>query len=188
MKIKTSLAILALFLSSCAQTKTTTLTITPIKSLPKSDQKKVVRRFVANVDATDSSGRRMAGGLIRTPKIVEVYDVGTTINAEGDLVGPHQLYRVVETETWAPPLKKRDLNTPAEDKPVPYKGKEKRTQITQASNPKPVDPPVDQRNATAEPAAEGIPLDIQKKVHEAFDLGPPEAQPDVEGLNKAANK
>lgn len=66
-------------------------TFTEIKSVPKTSKKVVSKSKTKAVVNKDGK---------RTDNQILVYDVGTTIDGNGDLVGPHKVYRVVETSHW----------------------------------------------------------------------------------------
>jgi hypothetical protein len=86
-------ALLVILVSSlalgCAQERQ--FTLIEIKGgVPKSAKKTVKSKPVAVVG---KDGKRTDSQFV-------VYDVGQTINENGDLVGPHKVYRLVETSRW----------------------------------------------------------------------------------------
>jgi hypothetical protein len=85
--------LLALLVSSlalgCAEQRE--YTFTEIKAVPKTAKKITVKSKHMTVVGKDGK---------RTDNQIVIYDVGTTVNSEGDLVGPHKVYRVVETSHW----------------------------------------------------------------------------------------
>lgn len=172
----------SLSLMGCMTTKKE-YTFIPIKALPKTAiAKGPDRHFAASTVMKDSSGQKIVN---RTMKLYKVYEVGTTEDANGDLVGPHQLYRVVETETWASPLKKyvppKEIQ---EDKP---KHREASVTRKQEATPLPTATPIDQRNALAGPAptpAPIVPASDPNSQYSAFTIGTPgEPLPDTQGLD-----
>jgi hypothetical protein len=64
-------------------------TVTPVNVMPKG-KTKAVRKYSTTLIA----------GAKHTRNVVEVYDIGATVDADGDLVGKHQLFRVVESSRW----------------------------------------------------------------------------------------
>jgi hypothetical protein len=86
-------ALLVLLVSSlalgCAEQRE--YTFTEIKAVPKTAKKTTVKSKHVTVVGKDGK---------RTDNQIVIYDVGTTVNSEGDLVGPHKVYRVVETSHW----------------------------------------------------------------------------------------
>ncbi len=76
-------------MSAC--TSTTTYTVTPLKSAPKGIDK---------VHKAASKKSTVTYGPQRTNALVQIIDIGPTIDGEGNLVGPHKYYKIVKTETW----------------------------------------------------------------------------------------
>jgi hypothetical protein len=111
---KIALLISIVSLSGCAVEHS--FTVTPVKEVPKG-KTKVVKKYVAMV----------ADGAKRSRNVIEVYDIGATVNADGDLVGKHQLYRVVESSRWvlASHVKSPDIPAPRLPSPVEPERKEK---------------------------------------------------------------
>jgi hypothetical protein len=81
-------------LAGCAQqqTKTREITVVKLDKLPASAKKKgPTQKFTAQVNLTP--------GKLK-PRMVEIYDIGPTVDSNGNLVGEHKYYKVVETERW----------------------------------------------------------------------------------------
>lgn len=85
---KVALILVSSLMMGCASQ--TEYTFTEIKVVPKTAKKATVKPKSVSI-TTDGK---------RTDNKIVVYAVGTTVNEAGDLVGPHKVYRVVETSHW----------------------------------------------------------------------------------------
>jgi hypothetical protein len=136
--LKTALLILIGNLAGCAVEHSVTLV--PIKSMPKGKAQSKRKYNVV-----------MVTGARRTRNIIEVYDIGSTVNDSGDLVGQHQLFRVVESSHWvlASKVKTPILPIPAPTPPARHSEPDSRKET--AENPLKPGPqtPIDNNNALA---------------------------------------
>lgn len=183
------LALSSLFVGCTVQHE---YTITPIKDFPKAENKKVVKKYVASViTTTDSSGRvALNSKPKRSPNMIEVYSIGPTVDEEGDLVGPHKLYRVVETSKWmfSQPHKSENKSLPTPIKPIKSTESDHPSQVSNDSKKAPEEAKttaIDDRNAKAEAPPDVTPTpdtEMQSAIDKAFSIGTPKPTPGTQAL------
>lgn len=98
-KLLTILTASSVAMSGC--TSTTSYTVELLKSPPKGIEKskKVVQKkksFIWN-------------GPERSEAVVQVIDIGPTVDDTGSLKAPHKYYRLIKTETWLPGMPGKEI-------------------------------------------------------------------------------
>lgn len=132
-----SLTASSLAISAC--TSTTTYTVELLKSPPKGIEKsKKVGQKKRSV---------IWNGPERSEAVVQVIDIGPTVDDTGSLRAPHKYYRLIKTETWLPGMPGKGM-----PKTVP-------TFVKEGS-------PTDKLNKAVERAEAAA-----KRVEDAFDKG-----------------
>lgn len=92
--------IIAILISSLAVgcTSTTTYYVVPLKAAPKGIEKS--DKKVAQKKTTQKKVA-VYNGPQRTNALVQILDIGPTVDDAGNYVAPHKYYKIVKTEAWS---------------------------------------------------------------------------------------